>query len=231
MRPDVVELLRCPVCAGGLSGARRALRCPSGHSFDIARQGHVEPLQREPGAAEATPRRWSRRVRRSSAQGHFRAAGATRWRRRRARRGARGAVVDIGAGTGHQLARVLDALPERSGSPSMRPARAAPGRARSPARRGGGRRRVAGASAGRRRRRADPHVFAPRNRPRWRASWRPAASSSQSRPPPATCTSSRAARPALGARRQGRPPRQPVHIAPPARGRRRANRVLDVPDA
>ena len=34
---------------------------------------------------------------------------------RRVRAGADGAVVDIGAGTGHHLARVLDALPERIG--------------------------------------------------------------------------------------------------------------------
>jgi 23S rRNA (guanine745-N1)-methyltransferase len=37
-----VEYLRCPHCSRGLSSARGALRCESGHSFDVARQGYVD---------------------------------------------------------------------------------------------------------------------------------------------------------------------------------------------
>ncbi|HYN93942.1 MAG TPA: 23S rRNA methyltransferase, partial [Pilimelia sp.] len=42
----VTPYLRCPVCGGGLAAADgdqppRALRCPRGHSFDVARQGYV----------------------------------------------------------------------------------------------------------------------------------------------------------------------------------------------
>jgi 23S rRNA (guanine745-N1)-methyltransferase len=58
MHPDVVRRLRCPVCgrplaqagaggpggSGGPAGVRGPLRCPAGHSFDVARQGYVNLL-------------------------------------------------------------------------------------------------------------------------------------------------------------------------------------------
>lgn len=36
--------LCCPVCAGELTREDRVLRCPQGHSFDVARQGYVNLL-------------------------------------------------------------------------------------------------------------------------------------------------------------------------------------------
>ncbi|MFI6821889.1 putative RNA methyltransferase [Micromonospora sp. NPDC050187] len=46
--PEIVNRLRCPVCAGTLApatvGTAHALRCPRGHSFDVARQGYVNLL-------------------------------------------------------------------------------------------------------------------------------------------------------------------------------------------
>jgi 23S rRNA (guanine745-N1)-methyltransferase len=106
---EAVDLLRCPVCAAGLSESEGALRCESGHSFDIARQGYVNLV---PGAGDTVPMVEAREA--FLGEGHYRrlsealaeaAAGVS----------APGAVVDIGAGTGHHLARVLDALPERVG--------------------------------------------------------------------------------------------------------------------
>ena len=41
MIPDVVPYLCCPVCRADLTAVETALRCPRGHSFDIARQGYV----------------------------------------------------------------------------------------------------------------------------------------------------------------------------------------------
>ncbi|MFL6693767.1 MAG: putative RNA methyltransferase, partial [Ramlibacter sp.] len=38
----IIPKRRCPVCRAGLTAAERALRCPSGHSFDLARQGYVD---------------------------------------------------------------------------------------------------------------------------------------------------------------------------------------------
>jgi 23S rRNA (guanine745-N1)-methyltransferase len=38
------SILRCPYCRAALQRQERAYRCPSGHSFDIARQGYVNLL-------------------------------------------------------------------------------------------------------------------------------------------------------------------------------------------
>src|SRR6202000_330128 len=40
----VVEALECPVCGAALSLAGGAVRCVTGHSFDLARQGYVNLL-------------------------------------------------------------------------------------------------------------------------------------------------------------------------------------------
>jgi 23S rRNA (guanine745-N1)-methyltransferase len=45
---DVVELLRCPHCHLEMQLQGRVLRCGSGHSFDVARQGYVNLLPRRP---------------------------------------------------------------------------------------------------------------------------------------------------------------------------------------
>jgi 23S rRNA (guanine745-N1)-methyltransferase len=106
---EAVDLLRCPVCTGELSESEGALRCASGHSFDIARQGYVNLV---PGAGDTVAMVEARDT--FLGGGHYRrlsnaladeAAGVS----------APGAVVDIGAGTGYHLARVLDAMPERIG--------------------------------------------------------------------------------------------------------------------
>lgn len=36
-----LDLLRCPVCRADLQPDRGALRCRSGHTFNVARQGYV----------------------------------------------------------------------------------------------------------------------------------------------------------------------------------------------
>jgi 23S rRNA (guanine745-N1)-methyltransferase len=90
------------------------VHCAAGHSFDIARQGYVNLV---PGRAD-TPEMVEARDS-FLRTGHFRplsdalateaaAAGG-------AGSGANGAIVDLGAGTGHHLARVLDALPDGRG--------------------------------------------------------------------------------------------------------------------
>ncbi|MFC8046908.1 putative RNA methyltransferase [Nocardia sp. NPDC057353] len=41
---ELAELLACPNCGLALAAVGRALRCGSGHSFDLARQGYVSLL-------------------------------------------------------------------------------------------------------------------------------------------------------------------------------------------
>src|SRR3954468_1478794 len=41
MIDGALPYLRCPVCADTLCRSERTLRCPRGHSFDLARQGYA----------------------------------------------------------------------------------------------------------------------------------------------------------------------------------------------
>ncbi len=109
MLADVVDLLRCPVCGNGLSDADSALRCPAGHSFDIARQGYVNLV---PGRADTPEMVEAREA--FLAAGHYRPLGAALVEEAATVR-VPGAIADVGGGTGHHLARVLDALPDRVG--------------------------------------------------------------------------------------------------------------------
>lgn len=113
MLRDVIDDLACAVCGADVELRDRAVRCAGGHSFDVARQGYVSMLagRRSTGGDDA-PMVAARE--RFLAAGHLApladaVAGA-------ATAGAgEGCVVDAGAGTGHYLARVLDALPGRTG--------------------------------------------------------------------------------------------------------------------
>lgn len=105
-------LLACPVCAGALDVAERPVRCRSAHSFDVARQGYVNLLGSTPPANADTAAMVAARER-VLASGAFDAVDALVARRA----GAAGCrtVLDAGGGTGHHLARLLDALPDARG--------------------------------------------------------------------------------------------------------------------
>jgi 23S rRNA (guanine745-N1)-methyltransferase len=105
----VVELLRCPVCEDGLAQSDGALRCGRGHSFDVARQDYVNLV---PGAGDSTEMVEAREA--FLGAGHYRKlTGALVEEALKVE--APGAVLDVGAGTGHHLAYVLAAPPERVG--------------------------------------------------------------------------------------------------------------------
>lgn len=111
MALDVARgLLACPVCAVGLELGERAASCSSGHSFDVARQGHLNLLGAAQPANADTPAMVGARAR-VLASGAFDAVDDVLARRAaRCRR-----VLDVGGGTGHHLARLLDAVPEARG--------------------------------------------------------------------------------------------------------------------
>jgi 23S rRNA (guanine745-N1)-methyltransferase len=118
MLDDVIGFLACPQCGAGLARAGDALRCPAGHSFDIARQGYVSllpPGERAP-AGDSAPMVAARAD--FLAAGHY--AGLARDLAAAARAaltgtGVPGCVLDVGAGPGYYLAAVLDARPGRAG--------------------------------------------------------------------------------------------------------------------
>lgn len=109
MLADVVPYLVCPVCGADLELADRGLLCPSGHTFDIARQGYANllPGNARPGTAD-TPEMVRARDQFLRA-GYFQEP-ADRLALSVSRAGA-AFVVDAGAGTGYYLGRILDRSP------------------------------------------------------------------------------------------------------------------------
>lgn len=112
----VQELLRCPHCCRDVTVDGAALGCAAGHRFDVARQGYVNLAVdgRHTGAADTAAMVSDRDA--FLRAGHFApvtdliasVVGALLPR-------AAPVVADIGAGTGHHLARTLDRLPHSTG--------------------------------------------------------------------------------------------------------------------
>lgn len=110
MLADAVTLLACPHCGAHLDEADGALLCGSGHSFDIARQGYVSLLA---GASKITGDSAEMIAARAEFldAGHFDGLRAAVADATAAAGVDAPAVLEVGAGTGHYLATVLDALP------------------------------------------------------------------------------------------------------------------------
>ncbi|WP_051831692.1 putative RNA methyltransferase [Streptomyces violens] len=109
-----LALLRCPMCRAGLHLDRGALRCPAGHTFDIARHGYVGLLT----GTRATSGDDAAMIR---ARDQFLSTGKyAPIRETLARLTAgtvpeQGTIVDVGCGTGYYLAGVLNQLPGARG--------------------------------------------------------------------------------------------------------------------
>lgn len=110
----VLDVLRCPVCRDHLHPGEGALRCPAGHTFDLARQGYVSLLS----GGRATSGDDAAMVR---ARQRFLATGRFAPLQRALARTAAdvlpdtGTVLDVGCGTGHYLAEVLAQVPGARG--------------------------------------------------------------------------------------------------------------------
>lgn len=114
MLAEVVAHLRCPVCHGTLAASATGLRCPAGHDFDRAAQGYVNLLARPAAGAGDSAAMLDARSR-FFAAGHFAPLAAALVDLGARHAATAGLLVDIGAGTGHFLARLLEALPGRHG--------------------------------------------------------------------------------------------------------------------
>ncbi|MFI6081240.1 putative RNA methyltransferase [Streptomyces sp. NPDC051217] len=123
----LLGVLRCPLCGGALAPPHgvpasfntlrgvKSLGCAEGHSFDVARQGYLSLLTGNTNAANAdsadmvTARTFFLKAGHYEPLAHALAAIVAELCP------PDGAVMDAGAGTGHYLATVLDALPEAVG--------------------------------------------------------------------------------------------------------------------
>ncbi|HJD84905.1 putative RNA methyltransferase [Kitasatospora aureofaciens] len=143
MLQDIEPYLACPHCAQALTRHERSLRCPAGHSFDLAKQGYVSLLAGDAHTGTGDTAEMVAARADFLTAGHYRPIADALAEAATALLGAApsaggagpetmettettgspqdpdgpdGLVVDLGAGTGHYLAHVLDALPGRVGA-------------------------------------------------------------------------------------------------------------------
>jgi 23S rRNA (guanine745-N1)-methyltransferase len=169
---DALCLVLCPLCGESMVVSPGALRCARGHSFDRARQGYVNlTAGRAPHSGDTAEM--------VAARAEFLAAGHYDFITTALCEAARtaypgGLIVDAGAGTGHHLAAVLDAVPTADGlalvasTPALRRAARAHPRAGAALCDTWGRLPLADGAAG-----LVLDVFAPRNGPEFRRVLRP----------------------------------------------------------
>ncbi|MDI1459966.1 methyltransferase domain-containing protein [Catellatospora sp. KI3] len=123
---DLIGALRCPLCAAPLARAETALRCPAAHSFDLSRHGYAHLGTGRKLPEGDTPAMVAARTRTlptlygplAEAVDHelMDVFGGVfpPWHRDQQSEGAP-LVVDLGAGTGFYLARVLEGWGEAGG--------------------------------------------------------------------------------------------------------------------
>ena len=105
-----MELI-CPICGNELTKAERQYRCTDGHSFDIARQGHVNllPVQqkhsRNPGDTKEQVA-----SRRAFLEAGFYAPIAEKLIETAQELGATGPILDVGCGEGYYSSRLASAM-------------------------------------------------------------------------------------------------------------------------
>lgn len=104
-------LLACPHCGAPLDADGRRWVCPGGHSFDVARQGYLNLADApEPANADTAAMLDARARVQSSGLFGFLSRALDDAVPRDARR-----LLEVGAGTGHYLAGLVDARPDARG--------------------------------------------------------------------------------------------------------------------
>ncbi|GGV06810.1 rRNA (guanine-N1)-methyltransferase [Kitasatospora herbaricolor] len=115
MLQDIERYLACPHCGQGLALGGRTLRCPAGHSFDLAKQGYVSLLAGDAHTGTGDTADMVSARTDFLAAGHYRPI-ADALAEAAVAASPEGLVADLGAGTGYYLSHVLDALPANPGA-------------------------------------------------------------------------------------------------------------------
>ncbi len=103
--------LRCPLCGQVLEPQERQLRCPSSHSFDIARQGYVNLLTvQQKHSLNPGDTRDQVLARREFLEAGFYAPIADALAAAARELGITGQILDVGCGEGYYSAQLADAL-------------------------------------------------------------------------------------------------------------------------
>ena len=117
---EVLDLLRCPVCAQALTGETGGARCATGHRFDLARQGYLNLLGARPPRHADTAPMVAARERFLAGGAYAPIAEALASAARTGLQAARGtpptapALLEAGAGTGYYTAALLEDLGGRA---------------------------------------------------------------------------------------------------------------------
>jgi 23S rRNA (guanine745-N1)-methyltransferase len=109
---DAIDYLRCPNCAGSLTLDDRQAGCPRGHRFDVARHGYLTLRAGGAGPGTGDTAEMVAARHRFLAAGHYSPISDAI---RAAAPAGPAPVLDLGAGTGHYLAQLLAAQPDRIG--------------------------------------------------------------------------------------------------------------------
>ncbi len=104
---QILDLVRCPLCRGGFALDGRSVRCPAGHSFDLARQGYLNLLGRAAPAHADTAAMVAARARFLSGGHYGPVAGALVQTVAAQSSAVDPAVLEVGAGTGSYVAGLL----------------------------------------------------------------------------------------------------------------------------
>ena len=115
------SLFRCPLCEKPLRREEGAYRCPSGHSFDIAREGytHLLPANRKHSAAPGDDREMAAARRDFLSCGYYRPLLNTLCSEIIPRCGEFPALLDSGCGEGYYAAGIYQALRAAGKQPRM----------------------------------------------------------------------------------------------------------------
>ncbi|WBQ02342.1 putative RNA methyltransferase [Kribbella sp. CA-293567] len=114
MHPDLVSVLRCPVCRDALTLAGRTANCPQRHAFDLAKQGYLNLLPSASTGIEGDSAEMVEAREAFLAGGFYlpiREALATASAEALEKSSAEELVVEVGAGTGYYLEGVVGVRP------------------------------------------------------------------------------------------------------------------------